>query len=110
MRDTRAVRATGLQGDSSPEIIEILDDDNGAFSNRASALTSHDTGGPRWIGPVAGAALILLIGYGVASSSSTTGLPKTATVTSTTRVPTTAVPVTTTTVPPQLVPYYAAEP
>ncbi len=109
MRDTRDVRATGLQGDAPPEIIEILDDDTNAFGNRASPLTSHDNGGPRWIGPVAAAALIALIGYGVATSASTSGLPKTAPATSSTIAGTTTVPVTSTTVPAPLVPYYAAD-
>ena len=36
MRDTREVRATGLQGDASPEMIEIIDDDTDPFGDRAS--------------------------------------------------------------------------
>jgi hypothetical protein len=109
MRDTRDVRATGLQGDAPPEIIEILDDDTNAFGNRASTLTSHDNGGPRWIGPVAAAALMVLIGYGVATSASTSGPPRTAPVTSSTIATTTTRPATSTTIPVPPVPYYAAD-
>jgi hypothetical protein len=109
MRDTRDVRATGLQGDASPEIIEILDDDTNAFGNRASTLTSQDNGGPRWVGPVAAAALVGLIGYGVATSASTNSLPRSAPVTSSTIATTSTVPATSTTIPAPPVPYYAAD-
>ena len=109
MRDTRAVRATGLQGEPSLEIIEIIDDDTDTFGQRAPNLTTHDTDGPRWIGPVAAAALVGLIGYGVATSASSGGKPRAAAVTSTSEVTTTTerVPFT---VPPPPVPYYAADP
>ena len=40
MRDTRGVRAPGLQGDALPEIIEILDDDTDAL--RRPRPESHD--------------------------------------------------------------------
>ena len=53
VRDNHVVRATGLQGDASVEIIDIIDDDINAFGNRAPSTTIHDTGGPRWIGPPA---------------------------------------------------------
>lgn len=111
VRDTREVRATGLQGDASPEIIEIIDDDTDAFGDRAHTLTIHDTGGPRWVGPVAAGVLIALIGYGVATSASSSGAPKAAPVTSTSLATTTTQPAPTTTVPPPPpVPYYAADP
>ena len=61
------------------------------------------------MGPVAGAALVALIGYGVATSASSSSAPKVAPITSTTLAPTTTLP-TPTTVPPPLVPYYAADP
>ena len=111
MRDTRDVKATGLQGDAEAEIIEILDDDTDAFSDRSHHTTIEDTGGPRWIGPVAGLVLIALLGYGVATSTSS-GAPKVAPAPSTTvSGPTTTQPApTTTTEPPPPVPYYAADP
>ena len=112
LRDTRGVRATGLQGDMSPEIIEILDDNTDVFGDRAPNATLDDTGGPRWVGPVAAAALIALIGYGVATSASSSSLPKAAPAPSTLpRISTTTVPAPTTTQPaPPPVPYYAADP
>lgn len=110
MRDTRGVKATGLQGDTSAEIIEIIDDDIDVFGDRASHTLIADSGGPRWVGPVAAAALVALIGYGVATSASTSGAPKVAPVTSSTVAPTTTAPAPTTTIPEPLVPYYAADP
>ncbi len=110
MRDTRDVRATGLQGEESSEIIEIIDDDVDAFSSRTPNVTVHDTGGPRWAGPAAAVALVALIGYGVATSASS-GAPKAAPAPSTTTPRTTTTqPAPTTTVPPPLVPYYSADP
>lgn len=112
LRDTRGVRATGLQGDLSPEIIEILDDNTDVFGDRAPNATLVDTGGPRWVGPVAAAALIALIAYGVVTSASSSSLPKAAPAPSTVpRTSTTTVPAPTTTQPvPPPVPYYAADP
>lgn len=110
VRDTRGVKATGLQGDTSAEIIEIIDDDIDVFGDRASHTMIADAGGPRWVGPAAAAALVALIGYGVATSASTSGAPKVAPVTSSTVVPTTTTPAPTTTVPEPLVPFYAADP
>jgi hypothetical protein len=112
VRDTRGVRATGLQGDTSTEIIEILDDDSDIFGDRAPNITIRDAGGPRWVGPVAAAALVALIGYGVATSASKSGVPKVASAPSTTSPPPTTqpAPAPTTTIPPQIVPYYAADP
>lgn len=112
VRDTRGVKATGLQGDLSPEIIEILDDNTDVFGDRAHNATLVDTGGPRWVGPVAAAALVALIGYGVATSASSTSLPKAAPAPSTLpRISATTVPAPTTTQPtPPPVPYYAADP
>ena len=112
MRDTRGVRATGLQGETSTEIIEILDDDSDIFGDRAPNTTIHDAGGPRWAGPVAAAALLALIGFGVATSSSKSGVPQVASAPSTTspRPTPTTVPAPSTTIPPPIVPYYAAEP
>jgi hypothetical protein len=105
------VRATGLQGEQSAEIIEIIDDDVDAFSGRTPNVTIHDTGGPRWVGPVAAAALVALIGYGIATSAAG-GAPQVAPAPSTTAPrPTTTLPApSTTAVPPPLVPYYSADP
>ena len=112
MRDTRGVRATGLQGDASAEIIEIIDDDADVFGDRAASPTMYDTGGPRWVGPTAAVALLAIIAYGIATSASTSSIPKAAPAPSTTvRPPTTTTPpVPTTEVPKPLVPYYAADP
>ena len=109
MRDTHGVRAPGLQGEESLEIIEIIDDDANAFGDRAPNITIHDTGGPRWVGPAAAAALVALIGYGVATSASSSA-PKVAPAPSTIPRPTTTPPAPTTTVPAPLVPYYSADP
>jgi hypothetical protein len=112
LRDTRDVKGAGLQGNAPPEIIEIIDDDNDAFRDRASGHTIHDSGGPRWIGPAAAVALVALIGYGVISSSATTGSPKAApaTTTSIARSTTTQpAPATTTTVALPPVPFYSAD-
>ena len=97
------------------EIIEIIDDDTDAFGDRPRVAAIHDTGGPRWVGPVAAAALVGLIGYGIATSTS--GPSKTARVTSpstsiagTSMASPTTVPAPST-LPGQLTrPYYAADP
>jgi hypothetical protein len=97
-----------MRTDALPEIIEIIDDDVDPFGERSPNTTVHDTGGPRWVGPVAGAVLIALIGYGVVTSASS-GAPKVAPITSTTLAPTTTQP-TPTTVPPPPVPHFAIDP
>ena len=99
-----------MKTDDAPGIIEIIDDDNNPFGDRAQSHTVHDTGGPRWVGPVAAAALAAIIGYGVATSASS-GVPQVAPAPSTTvPAPTTTIPAPTTTVTPALVPYYSARP
>jgi hypothetical protein len=112
VRDTRVVRATGLEGEASVEIIDIIDDDINAFGDRAPSTTMYDTGGPRWIGPAAGAVLIALLLYGVATSTSSSGVPTVAPSPSTSVTRTTnSLPfATTSTIPTPAVPYYAAEP
>jgi hypothetical protein len=112
VRDTRGVKASGLQGDALPEMIEIIDDDTDAFGDRASTTTTADTGGPRWVGPVAAAALIAVIGFGVLTSASSTGIPKVAPVSSISPTPRTTqpTPAPTTTIAPPVVPYYSADP
>ena len=101
-----------MKTEETPEIIEIIDDDVDMFGDRATNTTMYDTGGPRWIGPVAAVALIAIIGYGIATSASTSSVPKVAPAPTTTAgAPTTTQPAPTTTeVPKPLVPFYAAAP
>jgi hypothetical protein len=94
-----------------PEIIEIIDDDADAFGDLQRNVTVNDTGGPRWVGPVAAAALIGLISFGVATSAPSHETPKAVPVTSTSIASTT----TPTTTPAGVaaddeVAYYAADP
>ena len=107
------VKATGLQGEALPEVIEIIDDGVDAFADRGPATSTEDPGGRRWVGPVAAAALLGLIGFGVVTSA-TNGVPKVAAPPSTTAAPaTTPAPTTTATARPAsapTVPYYAADP
>ena len=99
-----------MSTEAPPEIIEILDDGLDPFGDRTATTTFDDSSGPRWAGPVAGAVLVALIGWGVVTSASSSSVPKAAPVTNTTLAPTTTQPVTTTTEPPPIVPYYAADP
>ena len=117
MRDTGDVRASGLQGDPPSEIIEIFDDDADGPDNRAPSHTTNDQGGPRWIGPVAVLALAAVIGFGVATTASSSKAPKAQPAPSTSVDPgptlprPTTVPAPTTILPPApVVPYYAASP
>jgi len=99
-----------MKTDETPGIIEIIDDDSNPFGDRAQSHTVHDTGGPRWVGPVAAAALAAIIGYGVVTSASS-GVPQVAPAPTTTGpAPTTTIPAPTTTVAATLVPYYSARP
>ena len=112
MRDTFAVRATGLQSDALPAVIEIIEDDGDSFGDRGPTTAIPDSGGPRWVGPTAAAVLIALVGYGVATSA-TKGLPKVAAPPTTSVAPASTAPAqapTTSTEPPPVVPYYAADP
>jgi len=111
------VRASGLQGDSSGEIIELLDEETDAFDARAPSLDLHDRGGRRWIGSLAAVALAGVIVYGVATSSSSRGAPDvvvTPTTRSASRPTPTGRPLPAATNRPDAsafpVPYYAAEP
>ena len=101
-----------VKTDDDLAIIEIIDDDVDPFGDRPTSTTVHDTGGPRWVGPVAAAALIAVMAYGVATSASSNSAPKVAPATTTAHAPTTTqpVPAPTTTVPGPLVPYYSADP
>jgi hypothetical protein len=99
-----------VKTETLPDIIEIIDDGIDPFGDRSSNTTITDTGGPRWVGPVAAAALVALIGYGIATTAASSGVPDVAPAPTTIAAPPTthAVP-TTTTLPAQLVPYYAAD-
>jgi len=103
-----------MKADDAPSVIEIIDDDTNPFGDRAHSHTVQDTGGPRWVGPVAAAALIAIVGYGVATSASS-GAPKVAPAPTTTTLvrPTTTVPSSTqtsSTVAAPRIGYYAARP
>ncbi|MEO7369247.1 MAG: hypothetical protein ABIZ69_00185, partial [Ilumatobacteraceae bacterium] len=115
--------ANDMKDEPSSEIIEVIDDDADAFSEDASSETAIDKGGRRWVGPVAVAALVGLIGYGVATSTSANDSRRAAapsTTTTTTKTTTTAAVSTslpTSIRPPAVpldqaptVPYYAADP
>lgn len=101
-----------MKTEDAPEIIEILDDDTSAFGERMAIHPPLDSGGSRWVGPLAAAVLIGLIGFGIATSASHGGTPEVAPAPTTTAAATqTTRPAPTTTVAPQpVVPYYAAEP
>ena len=62
------------------DIIEVIDDGIDAFAHDTSNHAAHDTGGRRWVGPVAAAALVAVIGYGVATSASSSDAPRAAVV------------------------------
>jgi hypothetical protein len=99
-----------MKTEESLEIIEIIDDGLDPFGDRGASAMVYDSGGPRWVGPVAAVALVAFIGYGVATSA-TSGVPKVAPAPSTNVPPaTTTSPTPTTTIPKPLVPYYAADP
>ncbi|MEY2402403.1 MAG: hypothetical protein QOJ08_2514 [Ilumatobacteraceae bacterium] len=99
-----------MKTEESLEIIEIIDDGIDPFGDRGASAMIYDSGGPRWVGPVAAVALVAFIAYGVATSA-TSGVPTVAPAPST-NVPTSTTPrpAPTTTIPPPLVPYYAADP
>jgi hypothetical protein len=101
-----------VKTEDTVEIIEVIDDGVDAFGDRTAHTTVYDSGGPRWVGPVAAIVLIALIGYGVATSASRSSVPKVAPAPPTTAhaTPTTTEPAPTTTIPKQLLPYYAADP
>jgi len=101
-----------MRTDEAPAIIEIIDDDSNPFGDRTQSHTIHDSGGPRWVGTAAAAALAAIIGYGIATSASS-GVPQVAPPPSTTvAAATTTIAPPTTVTPPStaLVPYYAALP
>jgi hypothetical protein len=90
------------------EIIEVIDDDIGVFADGAPSHQVEDTGGRRYAGAIAAAVLVVLIGYGVATSATSNDAPVVAPITPTSVAATPRVP--TTTIPAVTVPYYAASP
>lgn len=93
---------------NSPEIIEVIPDDSGMFDDRTGTGTASDNGGRRWMGPVAAAALVGLIGYGVATSSPSTQASKATSTTVATRATTPTKSTSDAAAP--TVGYYAADP
>jgi len=105
-----------MKADDSPPVVEIIDDDADPFGEPTPSHTVEDTGGRRWVGPVAAAALIAIVGYGIATSASS-GAPKVAPAPTTTTLvhpTTTTVPgsprPTSTVAPTPRIGYYAATP
>ena len=97
------------------DIIEVIDDDVDAFGDSAPNHANPDAERRRWVGPAAAALLATVIGYGLASSASSSDAPNTVTATTTTASATTAA-TTASTAPPALpttfaatVPFLAAE-
>jgi hypothetical protein len=94
--------------DESLQIIEIIDEETDQFGDRSTAVAADDVGGPRWIAPLAVAALVGLIGYGVVTSGH--GSPKAAPAPSTSLATFTTSPPTTFDIGASpSVPYYAAQ-
>ena len=54
-----------------PDIVEMIDDDVDLFGDRVPSEPVREPRGnsPRWVGPVAAAALLALVGYNVVSSA-----------------------------------------
>jgi hypothetical protein len=93
------------------EIIDIIDDGVDPSGERSHNTTIHDNGGPRWVGPTAAAALVALIGYGIATSASSNSVPRVAQApTTTVRTVTSLAAPPPTTEPAPVVPYYSAAP
>src|SRR3954465_4910472 len=103
-----------MKPDDSTAAIEIIDADTNPLGDRAQTHPVDDTGGPRWVGPVAAAALFVIVGFGVVTSASS-GAPKVAPaptptpVAPTTTVPRSSVPPSTVAATPRIG-YYAASP
>ena len=54
-----------------PDLVEMIDDDVDLFGDRAHAASVREprSSTPRWVGPVAAAALLAVVGYNVVSSA-----------------------------------------
>ena len=97
-----------MSTDESLEIIEIINDDTDPLVDRSQTFTTEDAGGPRWVAPLAVAALAGLIGYGVMTSGG--GSPKATPITSSSVATyTTSAPTTNIVAAPAL-PFYATQP
>ena len=96
--------------DESLEIIEIIDDGSDPFGDRSPAAAIDDPGGPRWIAPLAVAALVGLIGYGVVTSGGGAPTATPATSTSTATYTTSSPKTSNEVVASPALPYYAAQP
>ena len=60
-----------MSTESLPERVEMIDDDWDVFGDHSFNRASRGREGSRWVGPVAAIALLALVAYGVASSSTT---------------------------------------
>ena len=88
------------------DIIEVIDDDVGAFGDSAPNEASPDADRRRWVGPAVAMLLVAVIGYGLASSASSSDPPRAAvTSTSTPSAAPRAVPTTLA----ATIPFFAAE-
>ena len=106
------MRAPGLQqGDPSAEIIDLLDEDSDAFSVRAPTPDpGQDTRWRRWLAPMGGLAVVGLIAYAIASSSSSHRPTAATETTVSTTVPSTTIPRRDVPAAHADVHYYAADP
>jgi hypothetical protein len=108
------VKTDALPQNAATQIIEIIDDGIDPFGDRTTNITSYDSEGPRWAGPVAAVVLVALIGWGVATTATSSGAPEVAPTPSTsvvpTTTPTTTPPASASTIRVSLVPFYAADP
>ena len=73
-----------MKTEDTPEIIEIIDDDIDAFGERSASTTMSTRVGRDGSDLLLRLALIAIIGYGVASSASTSSVPRVAPAPSTT--------------------------
>ncbi len=66
--------AIAMKTEPVPEIIALIDNDgDDGFGDRAPNTTISDSGGPRWAGPIAAAALVAAVGYGVVTFAISSG-------------------------------------
>jgi hypothetical protein len=71
-----------MKTQQQPEIVEVIDDAS-TVSGFTATRPTDDSGGRRWLGAAAGLALLVLIGYGVATSASSNAIPTVAAPTTT---------------------------
>ena len=60
-----------MKTESMPDLVEMIDDDVDLFGDRVRVAAVREPRGssPRWVGPVAAAALLAVVGYNVVSSA-----------------------------------------